>query len=57
MFSNVKIIHYEYEGGNLLRGIILRNVLVTLKPVDVKIDRADITLGWRAIINKRNSPE
>jgi hypothetical protein len=47
-----QIIHYEYEGGNLWRGIILRNVLVTLKPVDVKIDRADITLGWRAIINK-----
>ena len=47
-----QIIHYEYEGGNLWRGIILRNVLVSLKPVDVKIDRADVTLGWRAIINK-----
>ncbi|MGE8540581.1 MAG: translocation/assembly module TamB domain-containing protein, partial [Acinetobacter sp.] len=47
-----KIIHYEYEGGNLLKGIILRNVLVSLKPVDVKIDRADVTLGWRAILNK-----
>ncbi|RKG33998.1 translocation/assembly module TamB domain-containing protein [Acinetobacter tianfuensis] len=47
-----KIISYEYEGGNLLRGIILRNVLVSLKPVDVKIDRADVTLGWRAILDK-----
>ncbi|MFV5492183.1 translocation/assembly module TamB domain-containing protein [Acinetobacter sp. ASP199] len=47
-----QIIHYEYEGGNLWRGIILRNVLVTLKPVDVKIDRADVTLGWRAIIKR-----
>ena len=47
-----KIIHYEYEGGNLWRGLILRNVLVSLKPVDVKIDRADVTLGWRAILNK-----
>ena len=47
-----EIIHYEYEGGNLWRGIILKNVLVTLKPVDVKIDRADVKLGWRAIIKK-----
>ncbi|ANF81897.1 hypothetical protein A3K93_06625 [Acinetobacter sp. NCu2D-2] len=47
-----QIIHYEYEGGNLWKGIILRNVLVSLKPVDVKIDRADVTLGWRAIIKK-----
>ncbi|RLL31614.1 hypothetical protein D9K80_14775 [Acinetobacter cumulans] len=47
-----QIIQYEYEGGNLWRGIILRNVLVSLKPVDVKIDRADVKLGWRAILNK-----
>ena len=47
-----QIIQYEYEGGNLWRGIILKNVLVSLKPVDVKIDRADVKLGWRAIIKK-----
>ena len=45
-------IRYEYESGNLLQGIILKNVLVTLASVDVKIDRADISLGWRAILNK-----
>lgn len=43
-----QIIQYEYEGGNLWKGIILKNVVVTLKPVDVKIDRADVVLGWRA---------
>ena len=47
-----EIIHYEYEGGNLWRGIILRNIIVSLKPVDVKIDRADVILGWRAILDK-----
>ena len=47
-----QIIQYEYEGGNLLQGVILKNILVTLKPVDVKIDRADVTLGWRAILKK-----
>ncbi|NAR59970.1 translocation/assembly module TamB domain-containing protein [Acinetobacter haemolyticus] len=47
-----KIIHYEYESGNLLRGIILKNVLVQLEAVDVSLDRADVSLGWRAILKK-----
>jgi translocation and assembly module TamB len=47
-----QIIQYEYEGGNLLNGIILKNVLLSLTSVDVKIDRADVTLGWRAIMSK-----
>ena len=46
------IITYEYESGNLWRGIILRHVWVNLASVDVKIDRADVNLGWRAILNK-----
>ncbi|WP_419820505.1 translocation/assembly module TamB domain-containing protein [Acinetobacter sp.] len=50
--SSQKIIDYQYESGNLLQGIILKNVLVTLSSVDVKIDRADISLGWRAILDK-----
>ena len=50
--SAQKMIKYEYEGGSLLRGIILKNVLVSLKAVDVKIDRADVSLGWRAILDK-----
>ena len=50
--STQKIIKYEYESGSLLHGIILNNVLVTLKTVDVKIDRADVSLGWRAILDK-----
>ncbi|TNL48043.1 translocation/assembly module TamB domain-containing protein [Acinetobacter bereziniae] len=50
--ASQKIITYQYESGNLLQGIILKNVLVTLTAVDVKIDRADISLGWRAILEK-----
>ena len=52
VLSTQQIIRYEYEGGNLLKGIVLKNVLVTLKSVDVKIDRADVLLGWRAILEK-----
>ncbi len=52
VLQSQKMIRYEYEGGNLLRGIILKNVLVQLKAVDVSLDRADVSLGWRAILNK-----
>lgn len=52
VLSTQNIIKYEYEGGSLLRGIILKNVLVSLTSVDVNIDRADVSLGWRAILNK-----
>ncbi len=48
-----QIIQYEYEGGNLWQGLILRNVWVNLTSVDVKIDRADVNLGWRAILDKQ----
>lgn len=52
VLQSQKIIKYEYESGNLLTGIILKNVLVQLKAVDVSLDRADVSLGWRAILNK-----
>jgi len=52
VLQSQKMIRYEYEGGNLLRGIILKNILVQLKAVDVSLDRADVSLGWRAILNK-----
>ncbi|MBH2001088.1 MAG: translocation/assembly module TamB domain-containing protein [Moraxellaceae bacterium] len=52
VLQSQKMIRYEYEGGNLLQGIILKNVLVQLKAVDVSLDRADVSLGWRAVLNK-----
>ena len=47
-----QIIQYQYEAGNLWRGIILRNVSVNLASVNVALDRADVSLGWRAILHK-----
>ena len=52
VLSKQSIIKYQYVSGNLLNGIILQNIVVTLKPVDVSIDRADVSLGWRAILDK-----
>ena len=52
VLQSQKVIKYEYEGGNLLSGIILKNVLLQVKAVDVSLDRADVSLGWRALLNK-----
>lgn len=52
VLQSQKMIRYEYESGNLLSGIILKNVLVQLKAVDVSLDRADVSLGWRAVFKK-----
>ncbi|WP_445115897.1 translocation/assembly module TamB domain-containing protein [Acinetobacter sp. WZC-1] len=52
VLSAQQTISYQYEGGNLLQGIILKNILVNLSSVEVRVDRADVSLGWRAILNK-----
>ncbi len=52
VMSRQQIIHYEYEQGNLIRGLILKNILVKVKDVEVKVDRADVHLGWRAVVNR-----
>ncbi|OBY75498.1 translocation/assembly module TamB domain-containing protein [Acinetobacter gyllenbergii] len=52
VLQSQKTIKYEYESGNLLSGIILKNVLVRLEGIDVSLDRADVSLGWRAILKK-----
>ncbi|OTG66064.1 translocation/assembly module TamB domain-containing protein [Acinetobacter silvestris] len=52
VLSHQQMIKYQYESGNLLHGIILKNILVSLKPVDIQIDRADVSLGWRAVLDK-----
>ena len=46
------MIQYKYEQGNLLNGIVLKDVLVNLASVDVEIGHAEVVLGWRAILSK-----
>ncbi len=45
-------ITYQYEDGNLIQGIIIKDILVKVKDVEVKINRADVHLGWRAVVKK-----
>lgn len=46
------ILQYQYKSGNLLKGIVLNNIWIKLKDLDIKIDQADISLGWRAVLKK-----
>ncbi len=52
VLSQQSMIKYKYESGNLLQGIILQQIQVNLTDMEIKVDRADVSLGWRAIFNK-----
>lgn len=52
VLASQTMMRYEYEGGSLLRGLVLRNIDINLDSLEVKIKRADVVLGWRAIVNK-----
>lgn len=46
------LITYQYQDGNLLRGLSLTNIHVKVKKTEVLIDRAKVRLGWRAFLQR-----
>ncbi|TCM66484.1 autotransporter secretion inner membrane protein TamB [Acinetobacter calcoaceticus] len=52
VLSKQSMIQYQYESGNIVQGIILNHVLINLTDLEVKVGRADVSLGWRAILNR-----
>ncbi|MEB3754769.1 translocation/assembly module TamB domain-containing protein [Acinetobacter sp. MD2(2019)] len=52
VLKNQKMIEYKYEGGNFLRGLILSQIDVHLDGLQIKAQRADVMIGWRAIVQK-----
>ncbi|OUY07085.1 translocation/assembly module TamB domain-containing protein [Acinetobacter populi] len=52
VMNRQQMVHYQYEQGNLVRGLILKDILVKVKDVEVQIDRADVRLGWRALVKR-----
>ncbi|WP_343597319.1 translocation/assembly module TamB domain-containing protein [Acinetobacter sp.] len=52
VLKNQKMIQYQYERGNFLNGLILANLNINLDPIEVKVKRADVVIGWRAIVQK-----
>lgn len=53
VMSRQQMVHYKYESGNLVRGLILTDIVVKVKDVEVQIDRADLHLGWRAVVQRQ----
>ncbi|MEB3767840.1 translocation/assembly module TamB domain-containing protein [Acinetobacter sp. MD2] len=52
VLKNQKMIQYHYEGGNFLNGLMLSQVDLNLDSIEVKVKRADVVIGWRAIVQK-----
>lgn len=52
VLKNQKMIQYQYEGGNFLNGLILANLNINIDSIEVKVKRADVVIGWRAIVQK-----
>lgn len=52
VLSQQSMIQYKYESGNIVQGIIIRDLVVKIKKIEIKTDRADVALGWRAILSK-----
>lgn len=53
VLASQSMVSYQYVEGNLYQGIIIKNLHVNLKSVDIKADHADLHLGWRAILEKQ----
>lgn len=52
VLSQQSMIQYKYQSGNIVQGIILNDLIISLKDLEIKTDRADVALGWRAILAK-----
>lgn len=52
VLQSQNMISYEYEGGNFLRGLTLGKLDIRVSGIDVKVKRAKVVIGWRAIVQK-----
>ncbi|AOA58536.1 translocation/assembly module TamB domain-containing protein [Acinetobacter larvae] len=52
VMSQQQMIQYQYHSGNLLRGIRLDHLHIQLPELEIKADSADVSLGWRALLQK-----
>ncbi|MFT4020972.1 MAG: translocation/assembly module TamB domain-containing protein [Acinetobacter sp.] len=52
VLQSQKMIQYRYESGNFLNGLILDEIKLSVGTTEVKVKRADVVIGWRAIVQK-----
>ena len=50
--SRQTLISYTYNSGDLQKGVILTNIKVQTKSVDVLVRQARLKIGWRAIVQR-----
>lgn len=50
--SRQSLVTYTFKSGNLQKGVILTNIKVTTKSVDVLAEQAIVKIGWRALISR-----
>ncbi|KAA8734793.1 hypothetical protein F4V57_03260 [Acinetobacter qingfengensis] len=52
IMNRQQIVQYQYEKGNLINGLNLKNIVVKVKNTELKIDQAEVRPGWRAIMSR-----
>lgn len=52
VLENQTMMSYQYEKGSILNGLILNHLDINLDGLQIKIKRADVVIGWRAILQK-----
>ncbi|MFB2578852.1 MULTISPECIES: translocation/assembly module TamB domain-containing protein [unclassified Acinetobacter] len=52
VMARQQMVHYQYVGGNIIRGLQLKDIVVKVKDTEVQVKDADVRLGWRAILKR-----
>lgn len=50
--SRQSLVTYTFKSGNLQEGVILTNIKVTTKSVDILAEKAIAKIGWRALVSR-----
>ena len=50
--SRQSMVTYTFKSGNLQKGVIITNIKVTTKSVDVLAEQAIVKIGWRALVSR-----
>lgn len=52
LLSRQGLVSYQYQSGDLRRGVTLTSFRLKLKTIDLTIDQARIKIGWRAVLKR-----
>jgi translocation and assembly module TamB len=52
IMSRQNLLQYQYQRGNLVDGLSLKNIGIKVKDIEVNIDHAEVRPGWRALMSR-----